>query len=144
MFQFPTSIIHIDNDTARVKVVDRMQGVSLVIEIGNALVEVEVVDTQELRAQGLSGRKQLEENKGMLFVFKEPGRHGFWMNDMNFAIDIIWIDKEKKVVEITENVGPETFPEVFYPKEPIQYVLETNARWVQKNSIQPGNMLEGL
>ena len=98
-----------------------------VIQIGTATVQIEIVDTDELRTQGLSGRKQLGENQGMLFVFEKPGRYGFWMKEMNFPIDIIWIGQDKNVIEIIHSVGPETFPEVFYPSGFVQYVLEISA-----------------
>ena len=114
------------------------------IQIGDTRVKVEVADTDIKREKGLSGRESLAENEGMLFVFKEPGTYGFWMKDMNFAIDILWIDKDKRVVEIMQNVAPDTFPETFYPKEPIQYVLETNAGWTNKHDIIPGDIVTGL
>jgi len=114
------------------------------IQIGDATLRIEVVDTPELQEKGLSGRVSLEKNQGMLFVFEKPGRYGFWMQDMNFAIDIIWIGQDKKVVEIMNTIEPKTFPEVFYSKGVVQYVLEVNAGWSEKNHLQPGDMLTGL
>ena len=114
------------------------------IRIGETTLRIEIVDTQELREKGLSERMSLEKNKGMLFVFEKPGTPGFWMKDMNFAIDIIWIDKDNKVVEITNSITPETFPEVFYSKEPIQYVLEVNAGWAKENDVQLRDKVSGL
>jgi uncharacterized protein len=87
---------------------------------------------------------RLGENKGMLFVFEKPGIHGFWMKDMNFAIDIVWIGQDKRVVQIMEHIAPETFPKVFSPREPIQYVLEVNAGWARKSNIQLGDRIKGL
>ncbi|OHB14067.1 MAG: hypothetical protein A3G05_01705 [Candidatus Zambryskibacteria bacterium RIFCSPLOWO2_12_FULL_45_14] len=95
-----------------------------VIKVGEVSIQVEVVNTLETRARGLSGRKSLAENMGMLFVFDQSGKYGFWMKDMNFAIDIVWIDEGLQVIGITKEVTPETFPEVFYPPGPVRYVLE--------------------
>ena len=95
------------------------------IDIGNRALRVEVADTDAKRTLGLSGRESLKEG-GMLFVFDTPGNYGFWMKDMRFPIDIIWLDESYHVVDIARNVGPDTFPHIFYPPYPVKYVLETN------------------
>ena len=107
-------------------------------EIGTFKLEVEIADDDAERAQGLSGREALAPDRGLLFVFDEPAAAGFWMRNMNFPIDIIWIDGAWRVVGITANVSPDSFPQVFYPPEPIKYVLETNAGWALKNNLQIG------
>ena len=107
-------------------------------------MQVEIADTQEKKEKGLSNRESLGERRGMLFLFEKSGRYGFWMKEMNFAIDIIWIDKNKSVVEITTNVDPKTFPEIFYPKETIQYVIESQAGFTEVNEIQLGDKILGL
>ena len=114
------------------------------IQIGGVPLRVEVQDTDSLRIKGLSGRESLRENEGMLFIFEESGLYGFWMKDMNFSIDILWISDGKEIVEIAENVAPDTFPEIFYPKELAQYVLETQAGFVEKNDIQLKDKVLGL
>ena len=53
--------------------------------------------------QGLAVKNQLKENEAMLFVFEKPGKHSFWMKDMKFPIDIIWLDSTGKIVHIEEN-----------------------------------------
>lgn len=68
--------------------------------IGGKKIRVDIADTVVTRTQGLSGRTSLAETDGMLFVFENADRYGFWMKDMNFAIDIIWIDPEKNIVYI--------------------------------------------
>lgn len=85
---------------------------------------VEVADVASERSQGLSGRSALANDEGMLFVFPESGRFGFWMKDMEFSIDIIWIDEDKRIVHIEENVSPSTYPEAFYSSTNARYVLE--------------------
>jgi len=115
-----------------------------VIQIGDVTLQVEIADTQEKKEKGLSNRESLHEDRGMLFLFEKPGRYGFWMKEMNFAIDIIWIDKDKSIVEITENVDPKTFPKIFYAKETVQYIIETQAGWAKVNEIQLGDKILGL
>ncbi|MBU2103489.1 DUF192 domain-containing protein [Patescibacteria group bacterium] len=85
----------------------------------------EVVDTDALRQQGLSGRESIPQNYGMLFVFPAKDLHGFWMKDMQFAIDMIWINEEGIIVGIEREATPESFPQSFFPSEPVPYVLET-------------------
>jgi len=87
----------------------------------------EVVDTPETRAQGLSGRANVPAGYGMLFVFPEPGRYGFWMKDMRVPIDIIWLADDGTVLGVDEAVSPSTYPDSFYPPQDVRYVLETRA-----------------
>lgn len=107
--------------------------------INGVEIELEVVRTPAKQARGLSGRQSLKANTGMLFVYETPSIPGFWMKEMNFPIDIIWIDQNKKVVDITENLAPETYPQVFYPRSPMQYVLEVNANWSKTRNISVGD-----
>jgi len=76
------------------------------ITISGRTIDVAIVDDEISRREGLSVKDSLEENEGMLFVFEEKNiKPSFWMKDMKFAIDIIWIDNEK-IVQINENVQP--------------------------------------
>jgi len=97
------------------------------ITVGGIPFSIEVVDTETTRMRGLSGREWLAENEGMLFVFQEPDFYGFWMKDMRFPIDIIWLDEDFGVIDIIESVSPETFPTIFYPPKPVRFVLEISA-----------------
>lgn len=96
------------------------------VVINNRVFNVEVADTKAGRERGLSGHKPLLENGGMFFIFPKSDKHGFWMKDMTFPIDIIWIDENFKVVHIEKSVSPETYPKVFYPDSPAMYVLEVS------------------
>lgn len=87
------------------------------------------------RAMGLSNRDSLAYNEGMLFVFSDDEKHGIWMKDMRFSIDIIWLDEKGEVVSIETNASPESYPKVFRPTSPARYVLEVNAGWAQQNNI---------
>lgn len=107
-------------------------------------VRVDIADTEGLRSQGLSGRKSLADDEGMLFVFDAPGIYSFWMKDMHFPIDIIWIDADKQVVQTTQHASPESYPNTFFPQVPVQYVLEVPSGFVQEHSVGIGNMLMGL
>src|SRR3989338_5744277 len=67
---------------------------------------VEIVDTFILREKGLSGHKPILDNEGMFFVFDKPDNYGFWMKDMQFPIDIIWLNKDLKIIYIEKSVSP--------------------------------------
>ena len=117
------------------------------MKIGGIVLNIKVVVTNAEREKGLSGKEGLAENEGMLFVFEKEGYYGIWMKDMNFPIDITWLDKDKKIIHIEKNVGPETYPKVFYAlkeNNPILnlYVLETEAGFFEKFKIKIGDLAE--
>ncbi len=101
-------------------------------------LRVQVAKTPTTRERGLSGRESLASDEGLLFIFPTSGTHGFWMKDMNFPIDIVWINSSKKVVGISENVAPETYPTSFFPPKQIQFVLEVNAGTAKKSGLVVG------
>ena len=113
----------------------------LTFSIGTTTLLTEVVKTPEDRNQGLSGRTSLEPQTGMLFIFEEPGIYPFWMKDMNFPIDMIWIDEQWRIVDISHNISPETYPQTFSSSLPIRYVLEVNAGFSRKNNLLSGMTL---
>jgi len=69
-------------------------------------VSIAIASTDEQRIRGLSGSEKLNENQGMLFLFDKPSKQGFWMNKMNFPIDIVWLDSNNKVVHIEKQLDP--------------------------------------
>lgn len=111
------------------------------ISVGNKYLLVDIVDEDQERWRGLSGREKLGENEGMLFIFPNSENLSFWMKNMNFSLDIIWIDENLKIIGITENVSPDTFPATFSPPSPSKYVLEVNAGWSYENKIRTGDFL---
>lgn len=106
----------------------------------NVCYQAEIVDTPFARSKGLMYRETLPEGKAMLFIFFEDGLHGFWMKNMKFALDIIWIDRENRIVDIKENALPcfEKCP-VYSPRKESRYVLEVNAGEVKKNNLTIGD-----
>ena len=105
-------------------------------------VSVTVVDSPDTRQKGLSRHPGLAENEGMFFVFNAPEILSFWMKDMLFAIDIIWISSDWRIVDITKNITPETYPDTFSPAMPVQYVLEVSAGFVDANNVKIGQSVE--
>ena len=108
-----------------------------------ACYAVDVARTDEARTQGLMFRTGLAQGKGMLFVFDEEGVYPFWMKNMFFSIDIIWLDRDKHVVYIASDVPPcSSEPCPFYtPSASALYVLEVPAGDAARKGIQPGDVL---
>lgn len=115
---------------------------SSAIFINGARIEVEIADSLRERTSGLSGRDGISQNEGMLFIFNEPDYYSFWMKDMKFPIDIIWISEDKKIVDITKNILPESYPAVFKPASSARYVLEVNAGFSNTSEIKIGDYAE--
>ncbi len=101
-------------------------------------VHAMIADTDASREQGLSGHAPLPANAGMLFVFDTPGQYGFWMKDMNFSLDMVWINADKTVAGVTKDLSPDTYPSIFMPPNPIQYVLEIDAGSADSLGLVPG------
>ena len=114
------------------------------LTIGETDIFVDVARTAAERTLGLSGMEAMPHNEGLLFIFEKNDTHAIWMKDMRFPIDIIWIDESFMITEIVENALPSSFPEIFEPKNPARYVLETNAGWAQKNDVRIGAKINGL
>ncbi|MES2953754.1 MAG: DUF192 domain-containing protein [Patescibacteria group bacterium] len=111
------------------------------LRIGSTLVSAIVADTPAVREHGLSGRALLRENEGMLFVFERPDLYAFWMKDMLFSIDIIWMDTNGRVVDIAANLSPKTYPELFAPREKAQYALEVPAGFAARHRVEIGTLI---
>ena len=108
------------------------------ITLGDTHINADIADTEALRERGLSGRESLAENQGMLFVFQDDDAHSFWMKDMKFAIDMIWVSKDMHVVYIAKDARPESYPSSFMPTEPSRYVIEVPAGFVYRHNISVG------
>lgn len=109
------------------------------IQINGVSIQVEIADTQEEQIKGLSLKESLGNREGMLFVFDKPNKYGIWMKDMNFSIDILWIDDDFNIVNIKQNAKPESYPEIFRPETLITYVIEVSADFVKNNNISIGD-----
>jgi uncharacterized membrane protein (UPF0127 family) len=108
------------------------------LSIGNTTIVVETANTYTARINGLSGREGLDERAGMIFEFMDEDYHEFWMKDMKFPIDIIWLDKDFKVVDIKRDARPESYPESFSPKEKSKYVIEVVSGFADRHEVSIG------
>lgn len=103
---------------------------------------LDVADTVDKQQLGLGRRASLPAGKGMLFVYPAEAERCFWMKDMNFAIDIIWLDGDKRIVHIEPEVSPDTYPKTYCPREAAQYVVELGSGAAGRAGMKPGQQLD--
>jgi len=110
------------------------------VVINNKAIKVEIAETATEQRQGLSGRTDLCADCGMLFIFPDSQIRKFWMKNMNFPLDIIWID-ENKIVNISKNLPPEgASPQESYSSQlPVNNVLEVDAGYFERNQFKIGD-----
>lgn len=111
------------------------------LQINRQCINLERMTTDEQRMRGLSGRDNLSANKGMLFVFESPAQQCFWMKDMKFPIDMVFINHKKQIVKIYDQVKPSTYPESFCADD-VRYVVELNAGYGKRYNLYIGQALD--
>lgn len=111
------------------------------VVIKDVVINVNVADSDIERRNGLSGKKTIKDDEGLLFVFPKSQKYGFWMKDMNFPIDIAWINENKMIVHIENDVAISTYPNVFYPPFDSLYVLEVKNGFFVKKDIKIGDYI---
>ena len=104
----------------------------------NAIVTVEIAATDEEKQKGLMNRPSLDQNKGMVFVFRPAKAVTFWMKDTLISLDMVFVNRGK-IVKIAKNAIPNQ-TNVLYPSEsPVTEVLEVNGGFADKHMISVGD-----
>ena len=116
------------------------------VTVKDLVIKVKIADEPKEQQTGLADNSSLALDEGMMFVFDQSKRNTFWMKDMKFAIDIIWIDDQKKIVDIAPNVPPEPNKGEkeltrYKPKSDAKYVLEINAGLSALHNLQIGDQV---
>lgn len=122
-------------------VVDKYVRDDITVLMPKGALTAELVNTKASRELGLSGRHFMNANEGMLFAFDVPGRYGFWMKDMEFPLDIIWINENGVVVSIERGLTPLSYKntkQVYMNQADASYVLEINAGEAEKFGLYLG------
>ncbi|MCL4436545.1 MAG: DUF192 domain-containing protein [Thaumarchaeota archaeon] len=109
------------------------------VDVNGKKIQVEIADTQDKRSLGLSLRDSLPKDHGMLFIFDDEGIYSFWMKNMEFNLDIIWINSAGTVVHVEKNLKPclEICPS-YESEKPARYVLEVNSGVSDELGIREG------
>jgi uncharacterized protein len=114
------------------------------LTVGRCQFDCETAQTLSEKKRGLSGREALAKFSGMLFLYDSATKRSFWMNDMSFPIDIIWI-RGNKVVDLSKNVPVLTKQgeiTTILSQEPIDGVLEINSGMIQECQIKVGDQIK--
>ncbi len=109
-------------------------GDSKIISINGKKFKIELARSPEEQRKGLGERENLCLDCGMLFVFSQKGEYSFWMKDMRFPLDILWISDDK-IIFIAKNI-PSDYQGIITPPAPASRVLEINAGLVDKYRIK--------
>jgi uncharacterized membrane protein (UPF0127 family) len=107
--------------------------------LGHQRYDLEITKTPAEQIHGLSDRNKLPVNHVMLFNFKPPAEVCFWMKDMRFPLDIVWLDSNKDVIYLERNLSPKTYPNSYCPTSRARYVLEFNAGISKQQNINIGS-----
>lgn len=114
---------------------------SIGICIQDRCIQAEVAGNFIEREKGLMSKDSLADDSGMLFIFEEEELHSFWMKNMAFPLDILWLDSNKKITYIKENAQPcKESCESLLPGAKAKYVLEVPAGFVERNKIEVGQV----
>ena len=119
------------------------------VKIDDVVLEVQIADTDPRRIRGLMFQEELPFDQGMLFVFENSNKQSIWMLNMQFPLDIIWLDDDGKVVHIEKNVPPcktaletVTCPSYKGGGNNAKYILEVTAGFVDEFNISKDSLLE--
>ena len=106
------------------------------LHLGDGVFAARVAKTEEERATGLSDTTGLGDDQAMIFVYGKDDKWPITMKGMKYSIDIVWLDKDKKVVYIVKNANPSSYPyDTFTPKEDARYVVEVVAGTTGKKAV---------
>jgi uncharacterized membrane protein (UPF0127 family) len=112
---------------------------SATVALDGTEVHVDLATTPAAQEKGLGGRTSLAPGSGMLFIFPQDGRYAFWMKDMSFPIDIIWMDDTGKVIYVVPDLSPQTYPHSYGPIALSRFVLEVPAGFAASHRVQVGD-----
>lgn len=104
------------------------------VKIENKTYRLFVADTEEKRKRGLSNISSIKDGEGMIFVFNKPDYYRFWMKDMKFPLDFLFL-RGDQVVDLLANVDPSTYPQTFISKSPADKIIELKAGEIDKLGV---------
>jgi uncharacterized membrane protein (UPF0127 family) len=114
------------------------------VVIGKQSFHLEIANTPSSWQKGLSGRAELGNNQGMLFVFNNVGNWRMWMINMRFDIDIAWLNQTGRILYIKSDATPASYPATFGTNLPSYYVIEVPANTFNKLNVHSGDIIKKL
>jgi hypothetical protein len=110
-----------------------------VVRIDGQTIYVDLAQDPPQQTLGLGNRQGLGASQGMLFIFPNDAQHMFWMKDMSFSIDMVWLSADGTVIYIQPNAAPDTYPQTFGPNQDSRYVLEVPANFATGHGVKVGD-----
>lgn len=111
---------------------------SVEVSVGPKTFQARLANTEEQREKGLSGTEPLADDSALLMVFPTSGKWPIWMKNMDYSIDVIWMDDNKIVVATKENLSPDTYPKTFTPTSNARYILEAPSGSIGRYGVKNG------
>jgi uncharacterized membrane protein (UPF0127 family) len=102
--------------------------------------KMEVANTTDKRAIGLSYRDSMDQGKGMLFIFDRTAEQCMWMKDMKFDLDMLWLNEQKEIIKIERQVPPSSYPSSLCAQD-TKYVIELNSGAANRAGLSVGQRL---
>lgn len=114
------------------------------LRVAGKEVKAELSVSSKKLAKGLSGRKEMARDTGMLFVFEKEGIHPFWMKDTLIPLDIVFMDSSFTVVDMRKNLQPcnDAVCDKIISTKNFKYALELNSGWTDENNLKIGDKIE--
>jgi len=121
------------------------EGKATFTEAKGETVTLEIAQREHERARGLMYRKQMAEDRGMIFLFEQKDVHHFWMHNTCIPLDMLFVDDDGTIVGIEEN-APTMNDSTFSVPCPSRYVIEVNAGYCRRHGVRAGQKvkLEGI
>jgi len=118
----------------------QMQQDESLLRLDGQSYHITVMRTDAQLQKGLSGTKSLPQGEAMLFDFPSDSQWGMWMKDMNYPIDMVWLNDSREVVYTVKNAQPSSYPKtIFKPSVPARYVIELPSGTIEKTGIKNGD-----
>lgn len=114
----------------------------LSLDLGGTRYNLEAARTLQEKQRGLSGRNFLGTANGMVFIFDEPSSACMWMKDMQFAVDMLWLDSGRRVIATAESLQPSTYPQTYCAPRPAAFVVELPSGALAAAKIKDGSVVE--
>ncbi len=108
------------------------------VEFDQAGLWAELATTPEERRKGLSGRKELDRDRGMLFVWPDSAHRRFWMKDTSIPLSVAFLTGRGRILNI-EGMEPAQTERTYPSQGPAQYALEVKRGWFARHGIRPGD-----
>lgn len=109
------------------------------LRLGDGVFHTALALNDGERTKGLSSVGKLDPDQALLMAFPSEDKWGIWMKDMNFPIDIVWLNSEKKIINIVKNASTNDYPMTYTPKTLAKYVIELPAGTIDSKSIAMNN-----